>query len=160
MKKNICLILLLTSSLFYSQDCKYQRNEVDQFTKNKVVETKFEWLAEQTGYSLLKVDSVKFLKLYVESFKVFSIKDGAKLMFLTDKEEPITIVFPKYDISKRGTSSEFYISETITLSDEDFKRFQNEKITKVRYYTTEGYIEKNIKEKRANKFRESLKCIE
>ena len=159
MKHLYLMTLLITSTFVFSQDCKYQRNEVDEFTKNKIIETKFEWLGEQTGYTLKKINNTQILAMYLESFNVFSIKDGAKIMFLTEKEDPITLIFPKYEISKRGKSSEFYISENIILSNKEYERLQNETISKVRFYTTDGYIEKNVKEKRASKFRDQLKCI-
>lgn len=160
--KNILIMLLFSSCLIYSQDCKYKKNEVDEFTKNKILETNYEWLGEQTGYTLKKVNESRFLQVRIESFKMLSIHEGSKLMFLTEKEDPITILFPKFDISKRSDSplKEYYIVESIPLSDDIYERFKNETTTKVRIYTSDGYIEKKIKDKRALKFRELLKCIE
>jgi hypothetical protein len=160
MRKITFLCLILTSTFIYSQDCKYARNEVDEFTKNKVVETKSEWLAPNVGYSLKKINDSKFLRLEINLFTVFSIRDGAKLMFLTDHDEPITMLFPKYEISRVGSASNFYIVEYLELTADLIERFKNEKINKIRFYTTDGYSDRDIKEKRDKKFKELLKCIE
>lgn len=162
MKNITFLLLILLTTLSYGQDCKYKRNEVDQFTKNKVLETKSEWLGENIAYTLKKIDDTKYLRIELGSYSVFAINDGAKLMFLTDKDESIELIFPKYEISKTtpGAVASQYVVETINISGDVLKRLQTEKIIKVRFYTTEGYIDKPIKEKRASKFRDQLKCIE
>ncbi|MCC9066334.1 hypothetical protein [Flavobacterium piscisymbiosum] len=162
MKKFYLITFLFTSLIIHSQDCKYKRNEVDEFTKHKVLETKSEWLAENIAYTLIKINDAKFLSIELGSFKVFAISDGAKLMFLPDKGDPIVLLFPKYEISKTtpGAVASQYVTQSINISDEIYQRFLDEKITKVRFYTTDGYIDKPVKEKRANKFRQQLKCIE
>ena len=161
--QNIFILLLLAISITtYGQECKYARNEVDQFTKNKVLETKSEWLGENIAYTLKKIDDTKFLRIEMGSYSVFAINDGAKLMFLTDSEDPIELTFPKYEVSKTapGAVASQYVAQTINISGDVLTRLQTEKIIKVRFYTTDGFIDKPIKEKRASKFREQLKCIE
>lgn len=160
MKHLYFFVILITSSLLYSQECKYDKNEVDEFTKNKILETKFEWLGNNFGYNFKKINDSKFLRIEIHHSKVFSIRDGSKLMFLTEKEEPITILFPKYEISKVSSASNYYVVQYLNLSEELLSRFKNEKISKARIYTTDGYLEIDIKDKRSIKFKELLKCIE
>lgn len=161
MKKLLWIVLIFTG-FGYSQDCKYKKNEIDDFTKKKIIETKSEWLCENVAYSFKKNDDTKYLRVEIGSFKVFAISDGAKLMFLTDKEDPIVLIFQKYEISRTtpGAIASQYVSEIINISEDVLKRFQNEKITKVRIYTTDGYIDHDIKEKRFKRFQETLKCIQ
>jgi len=162
MNKVTVLVFLFYASVLQCQECKYKKNEVDDFTKSKILETNFEWLAEQAGYVLKKVDDSRTLQLRIESLKMISIQEGNKVMFLTEREEPITVHFPKFEISKRssGPVTTYYIIENINITEEVYQRFKNETISKIRVYTNDGYLDKNIKDKRANKFRELIKCIE
>lgn len=142
------------------QDCKYKINEVDEFTKSKILETNFEWLSSNLGCSFKKINEQKAIKLQIESSSVFSISDGSKIMFLTEKDNPITLIFSEYEISKMSSLTNFYIITFIKLTDEDNSRLLSETVNKIRIYTTDGYVDYSVKEKRAKKFQDILKCIQ
>ena len=159
MKKIILGLLLVTSMISFSQNCKYKINETDEFTKNKILETEFEWISSNIGGSFKKINDKKALRLQLNSSSVFSVREGSKVMFLTDKEEPITFIFPETNISKISTMTSFYSINYLMLSEENQNRLLNEKISKIRIYYSDGYIDTDIKEKKAIKFQELLKCI-
>jgi len=160
MKKIIIAWILVFTSFGYSQNCKYEKNEIDEFTKNKILETKFEWLTPNQGYAFKKINKSKNLKIKLNYNSVFSIRKNDKIMFLTENNEPITLLFEETVISNILNLNNFYIITLINISDKIVDRFKNESINKIRIYYSDGYLDYDVKEKRAKKFKEILKCIE
>jgi len=172
MKKIILLTLILTTNFILGQNCKYKINETDEFTKNKILETKAELftisgmgLGFSCGYSLKKINENKYLKLSISSPSIFTLRQGSEIMFKTDKEETINLKFPEtviadgqYNSTLKSTHWGAYI--LIPIPNDINERLLNEKISKLRVYTGDGYIDDDIKEKRAVKFVEYLKCIQ
>lgn len=166
------IALILTSTFVYSQDCKYKKNEVDEFTKHKILETKSELftisgmgLGFSTNYSLLKVNENRFLKLTITSPSIFTLEKGSDIMFKVEAENAITLTFPEsivangsYNTTLKSTHWNGYI--IIPISEENYQRFLNEKISKLRVYTSNGYIDDDISEKRDKKFKNLLSCIQ
>lgn len=171
MKKNTFLILVLFSTFIYGQDCKYKRNEVDEFTKDKILETKPELftisgmgLGFSTSYSLLKINDQKFIKFNVTSPSIFTLQKGSEIMFKVEAENPIILTFPEsivangsYNTSLKSTH--WGGSIVIPINDINYQRLLNEKITKLRVYTANGFIDDDISEKRDKKFKALLTCI-
>lgn len=172
MRETILLLLLIFTTSIFAQKCKFKINEVDEFTKNKILETRPAiftssgvGLGFSSSYSLKKINDEKYLKFKITSSSIFTLREGNKVMFKTNKEETINLKFPEtiiangsYNTSFRTT---FWTGEIlIPISDEINKRFQNEKIIKLRVYTGDGYVDGEINSKRATKFVEHLKCIQ
>lgn len=171
--KKITLVLfaIILSVSSYSQNCKYKTNEVDDFTKNKILETKEELLTISgmgfgfsTSYNLKKVNENRYLKLNVSSPNIFTIKAGDEIMFKSNNDKPISLKFsetvilePQYNSSSRSTI--WYGFILIPISDENYIRLLQEPISKLRFYTSDGFIDDEIKDKRGKKFKELLKCI-
>ena len=51
------------------------------------------------------------------------------------------------------------ITTLVPISDLEFEKLNKSLITDIRVYTTDGYIDDDVKNKRAVKFQELLKCI-
>ena len=161
--------------LSFSQNCKYKINETDEFTKNKILETKYELLTISglgfgfsSGYSLKKVNNNRYLKLGISSPSIFTLREGRDIMFKTSAEDVISLKFPETIIADYISGTRIGSSTTpsrwsgtilIPISDETYQRLLVEKILKVRIYTGDGYVDDDIKEKKAIKFQELLKCI-
>lgn len=171
MKKITFLILTLSSTFIYSQDCKYKRNEVDEFTKHKILETKPELftisgmgLGFSTSYSLLKINDEKFIKFSVTSPSIFTLQKGSEIMFKVEAENAIILTFPE-SIVANGTynsslkSTHWSGTIVISISDINYQRLLNEKVTKLRVYTANGFVDDDISEKRDKKFKALLTCI-
>jgi hypothetical protein len=172
--KKIALLLFTTflSISSFGQNCKYKTNEVDEFTKNKILETKEELLTVSgmgfgfsTSYNLKKVNENRYLKLNISSPKILTIKAGDEIMFKTNNDNPISLKFsetvilqPQYNSSSRSTI--WYEFILIPISDENYTRLLQEPISKLRLYTSDGFIDDEIKDKRDKKLKELLKCIE
>jgi hypothetical protein len=176
MKKIILPALLLITSTIIGQNCKYKINEIDEFTKNKVLETKGGLLTMSglgfgfsCSYSFKKINDIKFLNLSITSPSIFTLRQGRDIMFKTDKEETVILNFAETIVaefvsgSRIGTmtSPSFWTgSILIPISNENFERLVNEKVLKLRVYTGDGYVDDDISVSSAKKFKEQLKCIE
>ncbi|MEZ0004913.1 hypothetical protein ABH942_000256 [Flavobacterium sp. 28YEA47A] len=169
--KKILLLLLLSGSLAYGQKCKYKRDEVDEFTKHRILETKdnpltISWTSSfSCTYNLLNIDDKRYLVLNAYGPSAFTLREGAEVLFKTDAEEPIRLAFPKTVISGSGYNSSlkniyFTASQMIPLPDEAYSRLLKEGITKLRVYTGQGYADDEVKPKHDKKLKEMLKCIE
>jgi hypothetical protein len=172
MKKIILIILLSGSFTMFGQNCKYKIDEIDEFTKSRIIETRESLftisgmgLGFSCGYSLKKINDSRYLKLIITSPSIFTLRKGNKIMFLTDKEETIDLYFPEsvvadgaYNSSLKSTHWSAHIY--IPISNNINERLLNEKLKKLRVYTADGYIDDDIKEKRAIKFVNYLRCIQ
>jgi len=172
MKKTLLALTFVFANAAFAQECKYKRNEVDEFTKNKILETKEGvftisgmGLGFSTGFALMKVNNDRFLKLNVTSPSIFTLQNGSEIMFKVEGADPIVLNFPEsivangvYNTSIKSTLWSGSIA--IPLSEENYKRFLNEKISKLRVHTANGYVDDDVSEKRDKKFKELLKCIE
>ena len=96
---------------------------------------------------------------------VFSVKEGDNLMFMTDSGNIITLYNLTYTITSPGAGAIGLSGsecEGISLSypiPGDFHKIINQGIKKVRFYTSKGYIEEDVKPKKAKIFIESYRLI-
>lgn len=176
MRKILLSFLFLVSAAMMSQNCKYKTNEVDEFTKNTILETKGGILTMSgmgfgfsAGYSMKKINNTKFLNFFVNNSSVFTLREDDEIMFKTDSDNVISFKYPKTTIpnyvpgTRIGTTttpSMYSANILIEISDDNYRKLLAEKILKLRVYTSDGYIDNDIKSKRANSFQEALKCIE
>lgn len=176
MKKVIIIFGFLITIFGYGQDCKYKRNEIDEFTKSKILETKSELLTISgmgfgfsSSVSFKKVDNQRYLKLAITSPSVFSIRKDDKIMFKTNAETSIELSFVETIISDYISGTRIGTSTTpsthkamiiIPLSNSELERLYTEDILKARIHTSDGYIDDDVKSKRAKKIKEYAKCIE
>ncbi len=176
MKKIILFILLSVSNIAISQNCKYKTNEVDEFTKNTILETKGGiltisgmGLGFSTAFSLKKINNTRYLNFQVISPSIFTLREDDEIMFKTDSENTINFKFPKTIIADYISGTRIGTSTTpsmwtgkilIPISDENYERLLAETISKLRVYTSDGYVDDDIKGKRAKKLQKYLKCIE
>lgn len=168
MKKLLLKLALISCLNLFAQNCKYEINEVDEFTKKTILETKEQTLSRSfnfyTAFSFKKIDDKKFLKLFISSTSIFSIRENHEIIFITDGDNSVILKFiqskvsrGKYDSNSRITiwSETFYLP----IDEETFQRLSNENILKLRVYTSDGYIDDEVKEKHAKKFKEQIICI-
>jgi len=172
MKKIIIALILVFTTFGFSQNCKYKINEVDEFTKNKILETKREAFTMSgigfgfsTNYSFKKINNTRYLKLYVSSPSIFTLRQGEEIILKTESDNTISLKFletiiPKSSYNSQLNNTTWYEDVLIPISDDNYQRLLTETILKLRIYTGDGYIDDDIKEKRAKKFKENLKCIE
>ena len=150
----------------FKQDCKYERNEIDKFTKQTILETKYTALWMNIMYSMAfkagKINNSKYLEMSYSTSSIYSINKGSELMFLMDNDSIIKLTaieskVADYSTSKYGTI--WYASVAYTLLESDYKMLLNGAIKSIRFYTPKGYIEKQIKKNRSKYLYTILKCI-
>ena len=164
MKYKILLSLSLASTLSFGQNCKYEKNETDKFTKKKVVITKSEkvfYTLNTSGFYTVKQDGenyyIEFDYLVQTSFsgtsnadKNISIKQNDQLMFLLENDEVVTLMSSntvqtemKPNMASQLVNWELNdVTYPITL--EQLKTLQSAKTKTLRIYRTIGYDAQNI----------------
>lgn len=108
--KDVFLTIIAAISInSYAQNCKYEKNEIDKFTKKKIVITKSEKVfgtVNTSGFYTVKQDGdnyyIEFDYLVQTSFsgtsnaeKNIAIKQNDQLMFLLENDEVVTLTSSK-----------------------------------------------------------------
>lgn len=155
MKTILTLLLLLSSLVGVSQNCKYEKNDIDQFTGKMTKLTKpvviFENSKSKGFVSIQKTDE-KFAIIFVcdGNFNIRKeIKDGSTLSFLLETGKVITIT--------KSTGSVYQISKTDIL-----ELMQNKTIScRVQYQKNNELVTEDIKVKKGDAARLTnlVKCV-
>ena len=164
MKNQLIVLLTLFSFSVFAQNCKYEKNEIDKFTKKKVVVTKSEKVftsLNTSGFYTVKQEDenffIEFDYLVQTSFSGTSkaetnitIKEKDQLMFLLENDEVITLVSSstvqtqmKPNMASQLVNWELNdVVYPITL--EQLKTLQSAKTKTLRIYRTIGYDAQNF----------------
>lgn len=142
-------------------------NNIDEFTKNKVVRTTWEPICKSKNI-YAHVRGSKINDIYTLDIKimnggsVFAIKNGPNIMFKSISDSVIVLDVPKYEISCRGCGAINIIGSDgqgvalyIPIEKEVVEYLIKNPVKKMRIYTTDGYVESDLKEK----FQETLSNI-
>ena len=164
MKNQLIVLLTFFSFSVFAQNCKYEKNEIDKFTKKKVVVTKSEKVftsLNTSGFYTVKQEDenffIEFDYLVQTSFSGTSkaetnitIKEKDQLMFLLENDEVITLVSSstvqtqmKPNMASQLVNCELNdVAYPITL--DQLKTLQSSKTKTLRIYRTIGYDAQNI----------------
>lgn len=172
MKNLLFFILSFIPVLAFSQ--KIAINEIDDFTGDKVIETKWETLNKGRGasgrnqlyFKLRKEDDEYNLILKwvtVESLKVEEHED--MLLLLKNRDIESVSIAKDASTQKGGGSIGIQMKdvEGIHLNfygDFDFLEDENNSVSKLRINTTQGHIDIELKENYARKLNKAYKLIE
>lgn len=165
MKTILLIISLCLSSSFSYGQCDYSRNEVDEFTKLKILETNFKVLSyasfqrEVIRIQGVKIGDQRVLRCYFVSQQIFSLDAGSKLMLLNKQGEVITLLNPKYQVAKDNGMATWHCIVNYPLDSELYQNLIDFIPTKVRYYTDEGYVQHEVKKKRSKRIMKILSCL-
>jgi hypothetical protein len=170
MKKQILIIALsILSANVYAQDstkvnCKYSKNEVDEFTGTSKLVLESEMFISYTDSSLLKYYK-KSLHQYVEcqiycakindlkvvytvwridtesAYRYYgAIYEDAKLMFKFTDGTTLTLNYLSSDVGDTNYDSKYtYYSSYCFMDDGQFSDLAFKQVEKVRMYWSEGY---------------------
>jgi hypothetical protein len=196
MKKNYKSLkgFLLLLPLFFcfqslSQNCKYEKNEIDKFTKKKVIITKSEKVFSTfntSGFYTVKQEDndfyIQFDYLVSTPFSGAStmpaniaIKENDQLMFLLDNDEVVTLKCSKTVQSQAQPNLAFHVvnwnlsNVNYPVTREQLKALQSSKTNTLRIYRTVGFDAQKIGQqeffdveiKRSNKedLQRLIKCV-
>lgn len=155
MKKLFTFLMLFIASFSFAQDCKYEKNEVDKFTKKMTKVTKKVKLIQtfnSEGYVYItKEDTSLSISLnYRTSFsKSVKVEDGSELSFLLEGGDIITLK------KKNGS---------YPISKENLTKLSSTKTKTLRYYYTDSdgnykYSDTEIKDGNAEDFMKLTLCV-
>ncbi len=167
MKKILTLLLILGGSLMsFAQDCKYEVEELDKFTKEETKVTKHEvlWNHLVTGDNLsIKAKSVngeKSLLFRNSERDAFNIKVDSKAIFLFSDDETLTLDAEKDAESIYQKADKRWVCNfSYKLSEEQAALLSKKTVTDIRIYTAEGHLEKAIKDERQGNIKSIMRCI-
>lgn len=166
MKNLLFILLFIFSNQVFSQDCKYDRNEVDKFTGSAIIKTKMVTVyadrlsptLKSMFFSFTKIDSSFYLQVSKWFASAWSVTKGDKLMIKLSDGKIITLESLDTKISSFVTGG-WFMEVSFSLSKENLKTIQESTITDVRIYTTGSYIEDSVRLKDSEKIKISANCI-
>ncbi len=150
---------------------KIKVDKVDDMTGNTVKRTYWDKLVMAIDYTyyfqLSRINENYYLGLKVLLGSVSSVDKGDKLILKLENGELVNLYCMEYSISCRGcgaigiSGSEMQgIEVDFILTEEVINKLGSKRIIKLRLYTSQGYIENQVKEKNADDFIRSLKALD
>ncbi|WP_139150357.1 hypothetical protein [Flagellimonas zhangzhouensis] len=170
MKISFALILFSSMSEFVLGQ-EIVKNEVDEFTGSRVIESSWESLTKNSSlYSYVrfrKIDDEVFLNFkFMIGNKVFSVDKGEVLYLKFVDDEIVKLFNAEYQLSNFGdgaigiVGSQMLGVELICLIDNTILlKLKEKNLDKIRVYTSKGYAETNIKSKQALKLNELARLL-
>lgn len=170
MKKVIIFFGLLITIFGYGQDCKYDKNEIDQFSKDTILETKFTRLGKMAVQNYVDIftrstNKNKQIGFYIHIAPLFSVTTENKIVLLDDKGETYSLKINDYKISdsRYDTFLKMYFHTMqiiFPLTSESIDFFKNKNIIKIRLETSKQNFDFDVKGKDLKKVIDAIKCIE
>lgn len=163
--KNIILLILLFPTFLFAQDCKFQTNETDPYTKKVVKITKQEILRSEITSAILVQgvsDDVNIaFNFYIMYPNIFSFSKGDNILFLDENEKVYTFEIQSdgmadASVTRMGT---FWSANILTRFKDDFSELDNLIVRNVRVETSDSFIEFEIKQKRGDAIEQVFNCI-
>lgn len=157
MKKILLALLLLTSFPLFSQ--KIEKDIIDEFTKNRIIHTS--WVKFDKGYMAFRfkaIDNNTYLEYRYLSGNVIAIDKGAELLFIDSLNDRVYgLQSTDFIVASRGGAATGFAGSDAYGIRADFKGnmlFFARLLKKMRIYTTDGYMERDIKPKEAKKIQQ------
>ncbi|WP_312208265.1 hypothetical protein [Empedobacter sp.] len=171
--RNIIIYLFFISSFINAQES--EKNYKDEFTGDNIKRSSWEFLNNASNgftakFRLSNIENLYYLDLKMmigtSSPKVFSIHEGDKLMFKLKNDEIIEINSLSSEITCTGCGSTGLIGSkaqgiktTYALTDEQFNKLKSEPVSKIRIYTTDGYVENDVKGKHSKTIQKAFQLF-
>ena len=158
MRRSVLLMILCTMWVAaFSQ--KIVKNEKDEFTGSHVTETSYTAISDGFNCALRTINDTRtLLAVFNCGDDVYSMEEGAEFMLKLQNDSIITLQNLKDAVAEYWSStigslhlSHFNLKTKYILSDEQIQQLQTTPITVVRFYTTDGYIERKVSAKNAKK---------
>lgn len=155
--KQFLLFLAILSICGSAYSQKIVKNEKDAFTGSNVIETSYVTISDGFTCSIRSVNGTRILRVsFNGGDEIYTMEKDAQFMFKLQNDSIITLVnledaVGEYWSSPIGNISHFLLKTKYELSEEQINELQANKITNVRFYTTDGYIERKVSEKNAKK---------
>ncbi|WP_445458441.1 hypothetical protein [Flavobacterium sp. HNIBRBA15423] len=167
MKKLFYLFILL-SFMCEAQNCKFKKNEIDDFTKEKRLLTEnkiicFDFYENSIGLTFSKFKTnLMSMKISFAGHDVILINENQKISLLLTDKSVIDLKIEDLQSGKlkgngglmSSTDFEFFFD----LNDELIKHLK-QGVVKIRINTMDGFKDFDVKEKKYKKMLETLNCF-
>jgi hypothetical protein len=140
---------------------------IDDFTGNKVIKTSWVSVMSYMTDSYIRLTQINTSTII--DFKlciggVFSIKEGAELMFKMDNEKIAKFRCLEYAITSMGGGSvglfgsqaQGLMARYVPADSTSLPLLSTNNVKKIRIYTTDGYVDQNVSEGESNSIREAF----
>lgn len=162
----ILLFVFLNLSSGFSQNCIYEKNEIDAITELVVKRTAPEILLRINGQPVyIKGQSIgtnKYLKIQYYKYSNYVIQEDREVAFVLSNNEEVTL-YPRpmpVDSTKMNDYSDLSSLLIFKLNDEQFEKLTSAPIVTFKYHLISGYVEEPIKGSKQMRLMELLKCLE
>lgn len=172
--KKLLLAVFFTLSLLKGFSQTLEENKIDEFTKASVKRTSYEPLIQNGKWYLFfrvsKINGTEYLDMkmiYYKNNKYQIIRQGMQVMVLLQDDSVINLSNIETATSCRGCgarglsgSGALGIAVNYLVHPDDHRALKSLPIKKIRIYTTDGYIEDEIKDKRSDLLIQLLSLVE
>lgn len=168
MKKIFTLLFLFILTNYSYSQCKFKKNEIDEFTKKRIRETKHVSVAgvfsQNYTIQLKQINENYYLNFGYGTMGIVSIVigEGDDLMIKFENDtvltlESLEIASANHNISQYGNSTG--ITCTYGITREQLEILSKYPASKFRFYISDGYMEKEAKSEGVEKLMMNAKCI-
>ena len=167
------LLFLFISSFMFAQEI--EKNYKDEFTGSQIIKTDWEFLNNASkGFSakfrISKINENYYLDLKMmigsSNPKVFSIHEGDKLMFKLSNDEILELLSESSEVTCTGCGSTGLVGSaaqginiSYSITEEQFQQLKSTPVAKLRIYTTDGYVENDVKDKHAKTIQKTFQLF-
>lgn len=166
--KTILLACLLIPVMSFAQ--KITEDKIDEFTKSSVKRTSwdklFSTMKATSHIRVSKINGIVYLNLKLMDGSVFSMDENAKLMLKSTSDSIVTLYNLKFQITCRGCGAPGFggsaaegIDVSYVIDQDQAEYLKTHPLNKVRIYTSEGYIEEQVKSKNSDLLSSQLKLV-
>lgn len=171
MKVISTIVFLIAATFCHAQIL--ERNEIDEFTNNKVQSTSYEILAQNFKMSAFIAatninDSIAILnlKLTVGPGRVHAIDKGGIFFLKLSDNSIVELRNIEYSISCTGCGARGLggsgaqgTKTSYSLDKSQIAKLRKSSVSKIRIYTTNGYIESEVNSNRNDVIKQSLNLL-
>lgn len=166
--KKLIFFTLITLNFTFSQECKFRKNEIDDFTKKKVLVLKESVLASDFSENSVTAELNSNSNIYINFLVRFSghkalvITEKNKLILLLKNDEVLeTYVNPSNGklIGNGGLMSYTDFNINFNMTEEILLKISTIGVKKIRLETSEGNKDFEVKDKRNEQFLKSINCF-
>lgn len=162
----IGIFLLLIAVIYgsanecHGQGCLFERNEVDKFTGNRVVKTKYKMLSGKFQVAAYKINQTTYIDLaHGGQLDAFSVDEGNELIILFQDKSKMILKNLEYTLADHFSGAGITVWGVrllFTLTPDQIFQLTSKPIGAIRLYRNDGYVDDDIKDRNKLKSAQAL----
>lgn len=164
--RSLCLLLLSLSVDAHAQDCSYDVDEYDRFTKKHEVSTSahLPFGSLRAKVEFLRKDSLHSMVLSYNPGSVVGIAEGAELLFRFANDSVLTLTSMDHEVSDISYSGQYiihWIRPRMRITAQDLRLFATQRLVAIRIHYTDGYRDEEFPDraKKQEKIMRAAQCL-